>query len=89
MALKLNGQTNIRALACDTDGIDGSGNNAGCFISPSTLLRAESQGISAKDMLNQNDSFNFFNTIDDLIITGPTKTNVNDFRAILIGNYND
>lgn len=86
LALKLNGQTNIRALACDTDGIDGSGNNAGCFISPSTLLRAESLGISAKDMLNQNDSFNFFNTIDDLIITGPTKTNVNDFRAILISN---
>lgn len=89
LALKLNGQTNIRALACDTDGIDGNGNNAGCFISPSTLLRAESLGISAEDLLNQNDSFNFFNTIDDLIITGPTKTNVNDFRAILIGNYDD
>ena len=89
LALKLNGQTNIRALACDTDGIDGNGNNAGCFISPSTLLRAESLGINAEDLLDQNDSFNFFNTIDDLIITGPTKTNVNDFRAILIGNYDD
>ncbi len=89
LALKLNGQTDIRALACDTDGIDGNGNNAGCFISPSTLLRAESLGINAEDLLNQNDSFNFFNTIDDLIITGPTKTNVNDFRAILIGNYDE
>ena len=89
LALELNGQNDIRALACDTDGIDGSGNNAGCFISPSTLVRAETLGINAEDMLNQNNSFNFFNTIDDLIITGPTKTNVNDFRAILISNQND
>ena len=89
LALELNGESDIQAIVCDTDGIDGGGNNAGCYVTPSTLSRAKSLGINARDMLDQNNSYDFFNSINDLVITGPTKTNVNDFRAIFISNYYD
>jgi len=86
LALELKGAEGIFAIACDTDGIDGSGNNAGAIIGPDTLIRANSLGINIIDNLSQNDSFNFFKVLDDLVVTGPTYTNVNDFRAIVISN---
>ena len=84
LALSLKGKSNIYALAADTDGIDGSEDNAGAFISPDTIDRAIKAGLNLKDMLDDNDSYNAFQKLDDLLITGPTKTNVNDFRAMLI-----
>ena len=86
LALELNGAEGIFAIACDTDGIDGSGNNAGAIIGPDTLIRAKSLGVDIIDSLSQNDSFNFFKVLDDLVVSGPTYTNVNDFRAIVILN---
>jgi hydroxypyruvate reductase len=74
----------IYALAGDTDGIDGSEDNAGALIHPDTLQRAEQAGINAKAMLADNDPWTFFSRIGDLLVTGPTLTNVNDFRAVLI-----
>ena len=73
------------AIACDTDGIDGSEDNAGAIISPDTLLRARTRGISASEYLAAHDSYGFFSRLGDLVITGPTRTNVNDYRALLIG----
>ena len=84
LATALNGIEGIHCLAADTDGIDGSEDNAGCFVSPSTLQRATDIGIKAKDYLANNDAYSFFDKLDDLLITGPTLTNVNDFRAILV-----
>ena len=84
MALALDGAERIHALACDTDGIDGSEDNAGGLISPNSLSRAEKLGLDAKELLKSNDAYAFFQELDDLVITGPTLTNVNDFRAILI-----
>lgn len=84
LCLHLQGQTNISALAIDTDGIDGSENNAGASITASTLQRAAELGMSALDYLDNNDAYSFFAALDDLIITGATRTNVNDFRAILV-----
>ena len=80
----LDGAERIHALACDTDGIDGSEDNAGGLISPNSLSRAEKLGLDAKELLKSNDAYAFFQELDDLVITGPTLTNVNDFRAILI-----
>jgi glycerate 2-kinase len=74
----------IYALAGDTDGVDGSEDNAGALIYPDTLARANTAGINAKAMLADNDPWNFFNAIGDLLVTGPTLTNVNDFRAVLV-----
>jgi glycerate 2-kinase len=74
----------ISAIACDTDGIDGTEDNAGALYLPDTLARAGVQGVSVRAKLENNDGYGFFETLDDLIITGPTLTNVNDFRAILI-----
>ncbi len=85
LALALNGQPEVRAIACDTDGFDGSGDNAGAHIGPDTLGRAAREGLNAAAMLEDNDSYGFFTALGDLVITGPTLTNVNDFRAILIG----
>ena len=68
-------------MAGDTDGIDGSEDNAGAIVTPDTLLRAEAAGLNAKAMLADNDPWTFFNGIGDLLVTGPTLTNVNDFRA--------
>jgi glycerate 2-kinase len=74
----------IAALACDTDGIDGTEDNAGATLYPDTIERAVAQGIAIDDKLAQNDGYGFFAALGDLVVTGPTLTNVNDFRAILI-----
>jgi hydroxypyruvate reductase len=84
LAIALDGMPGIYALAGDTDGIDGSEDNAGAFITPDTLKRAEKAGLNAKAMLADNDPWTFFNGIGDLLVTGPTLTNVNDFRAVLV-----
>jgi hydroxypyruvate reductase len=84
LAIALDGKPGIYALAGDTDGIDGSENNAGALITPDTLARAEAAGLDAKAMLADNDPYTFFKGIGDLLMTGPTMTNVNDFRAVLI-----
>jgi glycerate 2-kinase len=84
LALKVNGAEKIHALAADTDGIDGAREVAGAVITPTTLLRARSFGIDPWACLTNNDAHNFFEKIDDQIITGPTLTNVNDFRVILV-----
>ncbi|MFT5391036.1 MAG: glycerate 2-kinase, partial [Gammaproteobacteria bacterium] len=84
LAIALDGMEGVYALACDTDGIDGTEDNAGCICAPDTLTRARQHGLDAKGALADNDGYGFFEALDDLIITGPTRTNVNDFRAILI-----
>ena len=77
-------QQRIWALAADTDGIDGVEDNAGAFVTPNTLQRALAQGLRIDDFLDRNDAYGFFAALDDLLVTGPTHTNVNDFRAILV-----
>ena len=84
LALKLNGAPNITALAADTDGVDGGREVAGAFIDPDTSTRARALGIDLATALSNNDGHGFFEALSDQIITGPTLTNVNDFRAILI-----
>jgi hydroxypyruvate reductase len=84
LAVALDGHAGISAIAGDTDGIDGTEDNAGAVLLPDSLVRAESLGISAKALLANNDGYSFFAALGDLVITGPTLTNVNDFRAILI-----
>ncbi len=84
LAIALTGIEGVHCLAADTDGIDGSEDNAGCLVSPNTLERAAARQLKAKDYLANNDAYSFFEQLDDLLITGPTLTNVNDFRAILI-----
>ncbi|HBR97721.1 MAG TPA: glycerate kinase [Gammaproteobacteria bacterium] len=84
LALALRGTPGIHALAGDTDGIDGIDDNAGAYISPDTLQRAEQQGLHPQAYLDNNDAHSFFSAIGDSVVTGPTLTNVNDFRAILI-----
>jgi len=81
LALALDGAEGISAIACDTDGIDGTGDNAGCRITPDSLRRF---GGDARALQANNDSYAFFAALGDLIVTGPTRTNVNDFRAILV-----
>jgi len=83
-AIEWDGADGAWVLACDTDGIDGSEDNAGAFATPDTLARAKNKNIDATEMLENNDSYGFFKTLDDLLITGPTLTNVNDFRAQLV-----
>ncbi|WP_340117659.1 glycerate kinase [Pelagibius sp. 7325] len=80
------GMDSIHAIACDTDGIDGSEDNAGALMGPRTLARAADAGLDAKAMLADNDGYGFFSALGDLVVTGPTLTNVNDFRAILIAS---
>ncbi|MEK7361303.1 MAG: glycerate kinase [Pseudomonadota bacterium] len=84
LALELDGMPNVFALACDTDGIDGSEDNAGAVLAPDSLARAATAGVSARKLLSNNDGYCFFETLGDLVVTGPTRTNVNDFRAILV-----
>ena len=72
------------ALSCGTDGIDGTEENAGAIVTPDTLARARSKGLDAKRLLADNDAYTFFRTLGDLVVTGPTRTNVNDYRAIVI-----
>ena len=81
LAIALDGHENISAIAADTDGIDGTGENAGCLVFPDTLTRSPNDPIA---MQANNDTCEFFAVLDDLVVTGPTRTNVNDFRAILI-----
>lgn len=83
-AFTLMGQGAIHALAADTDGIDGSENNAGAFIDGGTIRALQDSGLSPLDFLNGNDAYTAFEAIDALYVTGPTSTNVNDFRAFLI-----
>ncbi len=84
LALALDGDARVRAIACDTDGIDGTEDNAGCLVGPDTLARAAGRGLDAGAMLDNNDGYGFFASLGDLVITGPTFTNVNDFRAIVV-----
>jgi hydroxypyruvate reductase len=84
LAIALDGAPGIWALAADTDGIDGSEDNAGAFVGPDTLLRARALDRSAQAYLDANDTYSFFEKLGDLVVTGPTLTNVNDFRAILV-----
>lgn len=84
LALALDGAAGVHALACDTDGIDGSEDNAGAVIGPDTLARANAAGLDAAAYLQANDAYSLFAALEDLVVTGPTLTNVNDFRAILI-----
>lgn len=80
----LKGLPGVYALAGDTDGIDGSEDNAGALMTPDSHARAQALGLSARTALDDNDGYGYFAALDDLIVTGPTRTNVNDFRAILI-----
>jgi hydroxypyruvate reductase len=74
----------VWALAADTDGIDGMEDNAGAFVGPDSLLRAAAQGMKVDAFLSRNDAYGYFSALGDLVVTGPTHTNVNDFRAMLI-----
>jgi hydroxypyruvate reductase len=87
LALGLDGAARIFALAADTDGIDGSEDNAGAYLAPDTLARARAAGIDAEALLADNDAYTLFSRLGDLVVTGPTLTNVNDFRAILVRNF--
>jgi len=84
LAIALDGAAGIHAIACDTDGIDGTEENAGAIITPDTLARARKRDLDARKLLADNDSYGFFSALGDLVVTGPTRTNVNDFRAILV-----
>ena len=84
LAVALEGEPGVWGLAVDTDGIDGTEDNAGAIVTPDTLVDAEKAGLDPKNMLTDNDGYSFFQTLDQLIKTGPTLTNVNDFRAILV-----
>ena len=84
LAVALDGHAGIYAIACDTDGIDGTEDNAGAQIGPDTLARAIRAGLNGRDRLADNDGYGFFAGLGDLVTSGPTLTNVNDFRAILV-----
>lgn len=84
LAIALDGLPGVTALACDTDGIDGIEDNAGAIIDAGTLERARARGLDARAHLDNNDAYSFFEALGDLVVTGPTLTNVNDFRALII-----
>ncbi|TAK39709.1 MAG: glycerate kinase [Betaproteobacteria bacterium] len=84
LAVALEGMDDVWAIAADTDGIDGSEDNAGALLRPDTLARGHARALDAKTHLAANDSYGFFAALGDLVVTGPTRTNVNDFRAILV-----
>lgn len=84
LAIALEGAPDIHAIACDTDGVDGAAEVAGAVVTPATLGKAKQAGIDPVSALAANDAHNFFGAIGDQVVTGPTLTNVNDFRAILI-----
>ncbi|MDR2852340.1 MAG: glycerate kinase [Burkholderiaceae bacterium] len=84
LAGALMGQAGVWALAADTDGIDGTEDNAGAFVTPDTLARAQRAGCKFSEYLDRNDAYGYFAAIGDLLVTGPSYTNVNDFRAVLI-----
>jgi glycerate 2-kinase len=84
LATALDGHPGIFAIACDTDGIDGSEDNAGAFYHPQSMRQGAALGLQARTLLENNDGYGFFNGLGDLVFSGPTRTNVNDFRAVLI-----
>ena len=84
LAIELGGLERTHAIACDTDGIDGSEDNAGALLGPDSLARAVAAGLDARRLLADNDGYGFFSALGDLVVTGPTRTNVNDYRAILL-----
>jgi hydroxypyruvate reductase len=84
LGIALDGLAGVHALAGDTDGVDGQEEIAGAVLAPDTLARAWARGIRPRDALDNNDGHGFFGALGDSVITGPTLTNVNDFRAILI-----
>ena len=84
LALALQGQGGVYALAADTDGIDGVEDNAGAYVAPDTLQRGLAAGMKLDRYLDRNDAYGYFEALGDLVVTGPTYTNVNDFRALLI-----
>ena len=83
-AIALQGEPGVYVLVADTDGIDGVEDNAGALVTPDTLARAEALGLSARELLDANNAYNFFAPLGDLVVTGPSFTNVNDFRAVWI-----
>ncbi|HBH39740.1 MAG TPA: glycerate kinase, partial [Curvibacter sp.] len=84
LALGLQGQPGVWGLAADTDGIDGMEENAGAWVEPGTLARAQALGLKIERHLDHNDAYGYFQPLGDLVVTGPTHTNVNDFRALLV-----
>ncbi|WP_426077986.1 glycerate kinase type-2 family protein [Janthinobacterium sp. PSPC3-1] len=84
LGIALDGEAKVHALAGDTDGVDGQEDIAGAYLAPDTLRRAWAQGMRPRDSLDNNDGHGFFQALGDSVVTGPTLTNVNDFRAILI-----
>ncbi|NHZ66672.1 glycerate kinase type-2 family protein [Massilia genomosp. 1] len=84
LAIALKGMPGVHAIACDTDGIDGTEDNAGALLDPGSLARATLAGVDAQALLRDNDGYSFFAALGDLVVTGPTRTNVNDLRAILV-----
>jgi glycerate 2-kinase len=84
LAQALQGQPGVWALAADTDGIDGVEDNAGAMVTPDTLLRGQQAGVNLDEHLSCNDAYGYFQALNDLVFSGPTHTNVNDFRAILV-----
>ena len=84
LALGLQSQPGVYALAADTDGIDGVEDNAGAYVDPDTTARALAQGMKLDEYLDRNDAYGYFEPLGGLVMSGPTHTNVNDFRAILV-----
>ncbi len=84
LLIELSALDKVYALACDTDGLDGTENNAGALITPDSLIRANRLNLDPVSFLSNNDAYTFFQQLNDLVITGPTHTNVNDYRAILV-----
>jgi hydroxypyruvate reductase len=84
LMIGLEGRRGIEAIACDTDGVDGTEDNAGGYISSRSLLKAEGLRMNATACLEANNTYELFDALDDLVVTGPTRTNVNDFRIVLI-----
>ena len=84
LAVALDGHPRVHAIAGDTDGVDGAEEIAGAYLAPDSLARARARGINPRESLARNDGHGFFKAIGDSVITGPTFTNVNDFRAVLV-----
>ncbi|HEX6011145.1 MAG TPA: DUF4147 domain-containing protein, partial [Geminicoccaceae bacterium] len=84
LAVQLHGLEGVWAIAGDTDGIDGSEDNAGAIVTPDALERARALGLKPVELLARNDAYGFFRALGELVVTGPTLTNVNDFRAVLV-----
>ena len=84
LAIDLDGLPGMYAIACDTDGIDGTEDNAGAMLAPDAVARAAAAGCAHAQLLDTNDGYGFFSALGDLVVTGPTRTNVNDYRAILV-----